>query len=99
MNLRAWIMYIRDVQARQNLFVTLFTAGEGWHNYHHVFPWDYKTDETGGKRANLATKFIEFSHRIGWAYDLKTVPDSVIAQRANRSGDGSWGTLMKKKGE
>lgn len=57
--------------------VALGAAGEGWHNYHHVFPWDYKAAELGNYRANPTTLFIDFMARIGWAYDLKTVPNEV----------------------
>jgi len=27
--------------------------------------------------------------KIGWAYDLKTVPESIVKQRVQRTGDGS----------
>jgi len=76
------------------LGVAVFALGEGWHNYHHVFPWDYKTAELGNYRANLTTAFIDFFSRIGWAYDLKTVPLSMVKRRVERTGDGShevWG--------
>lgn len=66
--------------------------GEGWHNYHHVFPWDYKTGELGNKY-NPSTSFIDFFEKLGWAYDLKSVSAKMIARRAKKSGDGShvWG--------
>lgn len=41
------------------------TQGEGWHNYHHVFPWDYKTAELGNYRYNITTAFIDFFAKIG----------------------------------
>jgi stearoyl-CoA desaturase (delta-9 desaturase) len=28
--------------ARDNSFIALFTYGEGYHNYHHTFAWDYR---------------------------------------------------------
>lgn len=31
-----------NIEARNNLFVSIFTWGEGWHNYHHAFPKDYR---------------------------------------------------------
>lgn len=68
--------------------------GEGWHNYHHVFPWDYKTAELGDYSANTTTAFIDFFSKLGWAYDLKTVSNDLIKRRAQRTGDGShpvWG--------
>ena len=65
-------------------------GGEGWHNYHHTFPWDYRTGELGGGRLNIIGDVIDFFHEMGWAYDLKIVPKSMIAQRAERTGDGTW---------
>lgn len=95
--------------------MAIFAFGEGWHNYHHVFPWDYKTAELGND-FNFSTTFINFFAKIGWAYDLKSVSEEIIHQRVKRTGDGShslwgWGdrdqdpvelnhaTILHKKGE
>lgn len=48
------------------------TGGEGWHNYHHVFPWDYKTAELGNYRYNISTAFIDFFAKIGKAIAIFT---------------------------
>ena len=61
----------------------------GWHNYHHVFPWDYKTAELPGYRWNLSTACIDFFAWLGWATELKTVPDEIVRKRVLRTGDGS----------
>jgi stearoyl-CoA desaturase (delta-9 desaturase) len=84
----------RFINPAENLSVAVFALGEGWHNYHHVFPWDYKTAELGNYHANFTTAFIDFFSRIGWAYDLKTVSISMVKKRVERTGDGSheiWG--------
>jgi len=73
----------------ENWFVSMMALGEGWHNYHHVFPWDYKTSELGNYTLNTTTAFIDFFSWVGWAYDLKTVSPSMVTQRAKRTGDGS----------
>lgn len=65
------------------------TLGEGWHNYHHVFPWDYKTAELGNYRYNISTAFIDFFAKLGWAYDLKSVSDDLVRKRMTRTGDGN----------
>lgn len=69
--------------------IALGAFGEGWHNYHHVFPWDYKAAELGNYRVNFTTAFIDFFAWIGWAYDLKTVPIEMVKKRAARTGDGT----------
>ncbi|GLG96578.1 Acyl-CoA Delta(11) desaturase [Gryllus bimaculatus] len=86
--------YDKNMYAAQNLGVAIASLGEGWHNYHHVFPWDYKTSELGNYRANFTTAFIDFFAKIGWAYDLKTIPRDTIKRRAERTGDRThevWG--------
>ncbi|XP_039305445.1 acyl-CoA Delta(11) desaturase isoform X2 [Solenopsis invicta] len=86
--------YDRHINPAENKGVAMLTLGEGWHNYHHVFPWDYKAAELGNYRLNFTTAFIDFCAKIGWAYDLKTVSEETIRKRVERTGDGShelWG--------
>ncbi|XP_013142870.1 PREDICTED: stearoyl-CoA desaturase 5-like isoform X2 [Papilio polytes] len=79
--------YDKFIKPSENPLVSLAALGEGWHNYHHVFPWDYRTSELG--RFNVSTNFIDLFAKIGWAYDLKAATPTVITNRALRSGDGS----------
>lgn len=72
----------------QNKFVAVMAFGEGWHNYHHVFPWDYRASEFG-YHINISTRIIDWFAKIGWAYDLKTVSKELIERRVARTGDGS----------
>ncbi|XP_047530156.1 acyl-CoA Delta-9 desaturase-like [Vanessa tameamea] len=86
--------YDKNIQPSENISVAVFALGEGFHNYHHTFPWDYKTAELGNNRLNFTTSFINFFAKIGWAYDLKTVSDEIVKNRALRTGDGThhlWG--------
>uniref|UniRef100_A0A2M3YY13 Putative fatty acid desaturase n=1 Tax=Anopheles braziliensis TaxID=58242 RepID=A0A2M3YY13_9DIPT len=86
--------YDKSISPSENRTVASFAFGEGWHNYHHVFPWDYKTAELGNYRMNMTTAFIDFFAKIGWAYDLKTVSQEIVEKRVKRTGDGShttWG--------
>ncbi|KAJ8978384.1 hypothetical protein NQ317_008025 [Molorchus minor] len=39
--------YDRRIQPVENITVSLFAMGEGYHNYHHTFPWDYRAAEIG----------------------------------------------------
>ncbi|XP_072938676.1 acyl-CoA Delta-9 desaturase-like [Epargyreus clarus] len=82
--------YDRFIKPAENKLVSLAALGEGWHNYHHAFPWDYRTSELG--RLNISTKFIDIFAKIGWAYDLKAATAAMITNRALRSGDGSLDT-------
>lgn len=67
----------------------LIGIGEGWHNFHHTFPWDYRNSELGHKELTYINNFIDFFALFGWAYDLKTVSQDMIRKRALRTGDGS----------
>uniref|UniRef100_A0A1Y1MPN0 Fatty acid desaturase domain-containing protein n=1 Tax=Photinus pyralis TaxID=7054 RepID=A0A1Y1MPN0_PHOPY len=80
--------YDKDINPVENMIVSIAALGEGWHNYHHVFPWDYKTGEFGS-RLNLSTQFIDFFAKLGWAYDLKYASPEMISRRARKSGDGT----------
>lgn len=96
--------YDRFINPSENLGVAVLAMGEGWHNYHHTFPWDYKTSELGKYSTNFTTAFIDFMAKIGWAYELKTVPEELIKKRVLRTGDGShelwgWGDSDQTKEE
>ncbi|KAJ8674811.1 hypothetical protein QAD02_010597 [Eretmocerus hayati] len=86
--------YNKKFRAVENSIVSFFAMGEGWHNYHHTFPWDYKTSEFGGYGLNLTTGFIELMSLLGLAYDLKTPSKEVVHKVTLNKGDGTtspWG--------
>ena len=90
--LTCWPLCIfRTINPAENKKVAFWAFGEGWHNYHHVFPWDYKTAEVGRYRYNFSAALIDFFAWVGWAYDLKTVPKEIVKQRVLRTGDGTHG--------
>lgn len=62
-------------------------VGEGFHNYHHTFPYDYAASEYGSGYFNPSKAFIDFMALIGQAYDLRKVNPEMIAQRRARTGD------------
>ena len=59
--------------ARDNGFLAFLTLGEGYHNYHHSFPSDYRN---GHRWWHFdPTKWLIWSlERVGLARDLTTVP-------------------------
>lgn len=96
--------YFRSINPAENITVSILTNGEGFHNYHHTFPWDYKTSELGKYTFNWTTAFIDFFAKIGWAYDLKTVSDDMVRKRIERTGDRDlhvwgWGDKDQPKEE
>lgn len=81
--------YDKDIRPVETKAVSLVACGEGFHNYHHTFPWDYKAAELGGYTFNTSRLFIDIMAKIGWAYDLRTVSHELIEKRVKRTGDGT----------
>lgn len=61
----------------ENALVSLGAIGEGWHNYHHAFPYDYAASELGVSQQFNPTKII-----IDTAASLGFVSDRKRALRA-----------------
>lgn len=83
--------YDASISPTEKLAVSLTNGGEGFHNYHHAFPVDYRAAELGGSNAftNPTGAFIEWCASNGWAWNLKTTSAAVVEQRALRKGDGT----------
>ncbi|MGH0123512.1 UNVERIFIED_CONTAM: hypothetical protein FKN15_012281 [Acipenser sinensis] len=77
--------YDTTINPRENRFVAFSAIGEGFHNYHHTFPYDYATSEFGCK-LNFTTCFINLMCFVGLAKDCKKVPREVIQARVQRTG-------------
>lgn len=80
----------KRIQPAENVWVSIISLGEGWHNYHHVFPWDYKASEFGPYFMNITTRIIDFAAKYGLVYDRKQPSKDLIAIVAKKHGDGSW---------
>lgn len=72
----------------ESALVSYLSFGEGWHNYHHAFPWDYRAAEFG-TRYSFTTFLINLLAKTGQAYDLKTASTNMITKRVKRTGDGT----------
>ncbi|XP_072280960.1 stearoyl-CoA desaturase [Pyxicephalus adspersus] len=80
--------YDKNINPRENKFVAIGAIGEGFHNYHHTFPYDYTSSEFGIKY-NFTTCFIDLMCYLGLASDCKRVSKDTIKARQLRTGDGS----------
>lgn len=90
--------YDGSIAARENLYMNAWTFGEGYHNFHHVFPQDYRGSEFGGvEHWNINTLLIRIFELFGWAYDLKTTSPEMIARRIKRTGDGTHYTANQEE--
>lgn len=77
--------YDTSIEPRESGLVSLGALGEGFHNYHHTFPYDYSTSEHGGY-INFTTIFIDLMHLLGLAHSLRSVDPKTIEKRRARTG-------------
>lgn len=77
--------------ATDNVLYNIFTLGEGFHNYHHTFPFDYRNNENSSLWYinSLSTFFIDLCGLFGLVYDKKTATSDMIRRRVLKTGDGS----------
>lgn len=69
--------YTDENSARDNAFISIFTYGEGYHNFHHLFQNDYRN----GVRwfaIDLNKWFIATMAGLGLASDLRRTPQFKI---------------------
>lgn len=59
------------------MFVSFVAMGEGWHNYHHAFPWDYRASEYGTP-LNLTGTLIDILAKWGAIWDRKTATANMV---------------------
>ncbi len=78
--------YDGTINPAENWFVCLTAIGEGYHNYHHTFPYDYAASEWGPK-LNVTTCFIDFCSALGLVYDRKQVSTNAISRVRKRLGE------------
>nr|XP_014270332.2 stearoyl-CoA desaturase 5 [Halyomorpha halys] len=88
--------YEKEIIAAQNPYVAFFALGEGWHNFHHAFPWDCNTSEFG-QHFNLSSRILSIFAYLGLAYDLKIVTKEMVMHRVMKHGDGSHSLSMKSE--
>ena len=50
--------YDASINPAENKLVAFFAVGEGWHNWHHTFPYDYAASEFGADHQYNPTKIF-----------------------------------------
>lgn len=61
--------YDKNLKASDNFFVSFITFGEGWHNYHHSNPKDYRCSPAN--KYNPTEWFINFTKLLGLSKNHK----------------------------
>merc|ERR1712244_34065 len=69
----------------ENMFISIFTLGEGWHNWHHKYPFDYAASEFGiSSQFNPSKLFIDCMAALGLVWDRKRGTSAWTMGRARR---------------
>jgi len=72
--------YSQEHSAVDNYLISLLTYGEGYHNYHHTFAYDYRNG-IRWYHFDPAKWLIWTLHKLGLARDLKKVNNYRIARQ------------------
>ena len=77
----------KSIKPTQNTLVNLISLGEGSHNYHHTFAYDYRGSEKKfWEWYNPTTVFIKVCHLMCLAYDLKRPSHALVVKVARDRG-------------
>jgi stearoyl-CoA desaturase (delta-9 desaturase) len=71
--------YSREHTAVDNYLISLLTYGEGYHNFHHSFAYDYRNG-IRWYHFDPSKWLIWTLHKLGLAYDLKKINNYRIAR-------------------
>eukprot|EP00922_Rhytidocystis_sp_ex-Travisia-forbesii_P065922 GHVS01097896.1.p1 GENE.GHVS01097896.1~~GHVS01097896.1.p1 ORF type:complete len:611 (+),score=66.68 GHVS01097896.1:347-2179(+) len=64
--------YNPNILPRETWVTTLVANGEGWHNWHHEYPFDYATSEGGiSEQWNPSKLVIDTAAKLGMVWDRK----------------------------
>lgn len=64
--------YDPNMYPAENRWVSYVAVGEGWHNWHHKFPYDYAASEFGiSAQFNLTKLVIDTFAKLGLVWDRK----------------------------
>lgn len=74
--------YSEKIAPGENILVTIGAVGEGWHNYHHMFPTDYSASEYGWHRQyNPSTLAIDLLAALGLVWDRRKTDATLVQQK------------------
>ena len=80
--------YDPSIWSAENPLVSLGAIGEGWHNWHHKYPFDYAASELGiDKQFNPTKLFIDTCCLLGLASERKRATGAWHKLRSQREED------------
>ena len=96
-----WKPYDTTIEPTFSRLIAYLTLGEGYHNFHHAFPFDYSGSEFKCTEIyNPATLVIDVMEYFGWVRNKREANPELIQKRRLRTGDSAvsitpkWGVLL-----
>lgn len=81
----------------ENSIVSFFSVGEGWHSWHHKYPFDYAASEFGiSSQFNPSKLFIDTMAAMGLVWNRKRGTSAWAMGRARRDRDTASGVPLAK---
>jgi len=81
----------------ENPFVSFCSVGEGWHNWHHKYPFDYAASEFGvSSQFNPSKLVIDIFAALGLVWGRKRGTNSWSLGKARRDRDRANGVALPK---
>eukprot|EP00934_Nitzschia_sp_Nitz4_P008815 Nitzschia sp. Nitz4//scaffold42_size132992//92664//93769//NITZ4_003410-RA/size132992-augustus-gene-0.107-mRNA-1//1//CDS//3329551751//8805//frame0 len=82
----------------ENPIVSFLAVGEGWHNWHHKYPFDYAASEYGvSAQFNPSKLFIDMCACVGLVWGRKRGTAAWKMGRARRDRDAAAGIPLPKQ--
>jgi stearoyl-CoA desaturase (delta-9 desaturase) len=74
--------------ATENPIVSFCTGGEGWHNWHHKYPYDYAAAEFGiSAQYNVSKLMIDVAAWLGLVWNRKRGYAGWVKHKARRAAE------------
>jgi stearoyl-CoA desaturase (delta-9 desaturase) len=81
----------------ENPFVSFCSVGEGWHNWHHKYPFDYAASEFGvSSQFNPSKMLIDFFAALGLVWGRKRATAAWSMGKVRRDRDRENGIPLPK---
>ncbi|KAK7249851.1 fatty acid desaturase [Aureococcus anophagefferens] len=89
-----------DQWPAENPFVSLASIGEGWHNWHHKYPYDYAASEFGiGSQFNPTKLFIDGAAALGLVWNRKRATSAWERSKVKRDAGAVEKTAVQRRAE
>jgi len=84
--------------ASENPAVAICTMGEGWHNWHHKYPYDYAASEFGiGRQFNLSKLVIDALAAVGLVWGRKRAMKAWEVGRQRRDRESAAAVTQQER--